>query len=94
MPMATLRDLPRSACLSSPTTSGGQRHPVAALWRVDLREELRDALVSGVRKIQFWTGRYPIAVATWAIEPVDPFFNVNTSDDLAEAKRLAMLLEC
>jgi molybdenum cofactor guanylyltransferase len=74
--------------------SGGQRHPVAALWRVDLREELRDALVSGVRKIQFWTGRYPIAVATWAIEPLDPFFNVNTSDDLAEAKRLAMLLEC
>jgi len=73
--------------------SGAQRHPVTGLWRVDLREELRDALTSGVRKIQLWTGSYPIAVATWAIEPVDPFFNVNTSDDLAEAKRLAARLE-
>ena len=73
--------------------SGEQRHPVAGLWRVDLREELRDALLSGVRKIELWTGRYPIAVATWAVEPVDPFFNVNTSDDLAEAKRLATRLE-
>jgi molybdopterin-guanine dinucleotide biosynthesis protein A len=73
--------------------SGAQRHPVAGLWRVDLREELREALSSGVRKIQLWIGRYPIAVATWAIEPVDPFFNVNTSDDLVEARRLTGLLE-
>jgi len=73
--------------------SGAQRHPVAGLWRVDLREELRAALSSGVRKIELWTGRYPIAVATWAAEPVDPFFNVNTADDLAAARRLATLLE-
>jgi molybdopterin-guanine dinucleotide biosynthesis protein A len=73
--------------------SGAQRHPVAGLWRVDIREELRGALLSGVRKIQLWTGHYPIAVATWAIDPVDPFFNVNTSEDLAEAKRLARLVE-
>ena len=73
--------------------SGAQRHPVAGLWRVDLREELREALLSGVRKIERWTGRYPIAVATWAAEPVDPFFNVNTAEDLDEARRLATLLE-
>jgi molybdopterin-guanine dinucleotide biosynthesis protein A len=73
--------------------SGAQRHPVAGLWRADLREELRDALLSGVRKIERWTGRYPIAVATWAAEPVDPFFNVNTAEDLEEARRLAALLE-
>jgi molybdopterin-guanine dinucleotide biosynthesis protein A len=73
--------------------SGGQRHPVAGLWRVDLREELRDALLSGVRKVERWTGRYPIAVAAWAAEPVDPFFNVNTAEDLEGARRLAALLE-
>jgi molybdopterin-guanine dinucleotide biosynthesis protein A len=73
--------------------SGAQRHPVAALWRVDLRDELRSALLSGVRKIQLWTGRYPIAVASWTAEPVDPFFNVNTTDDLDEARRLAMLVD-
>jgi molybdenum cofactor guanylyltransferase len=69
--------------------SGQQRHPVAALWRVELREELREALLSGVRKIQFWTARYPLAVATWGDQPADPFFNVNTAEDLVEAERLA-----
>jgi molybdopterin-guanine dinucleotide biosynthesis protein A len=73
--------------------SGAQRHPVAGLWRVDLREELRDDLLSGIRKIERWTARHPIAVATWAAEPVDPFFNVNTAEDLDEARRLAPLLE-
>jgi molybdenum cofactor guanylyltransferase len=73
--------------------SAAKRHPVAGLWRVDLREELREALLSGVRKIQLWTGRYPIATATWAAQPVDPFFNVNTIDELDEARRLATLLE-
>jgi molybdenum cofactor guanylyltransferase len=68
--------------------SGEQRHPVAGLWPVDLRDQLRDALLSGVRKIQLWTARYPLAVAIWASEPVDPFFNINTPDELAEAKRL------
>ena len=72
--------------------SGAQRHPVAALWRVDLREELRGALLSGVRKIQLWTSGYRLAVATWPTEPVDPFFNVKTAADLAEAKRLAPLV--
>jgi molybdenum cofactor guanylyltransferase len=73
--------------------SGAQRHPVTGLWRVELREELRDALLSGVRKIGLWTGRYPIATATWAAEPVDPFFNVNTPEELDEARRLAKRLE-
>jgi molybdopterin-guanine dinucleotide biosynthesis protein A len=72
--------------------SGAQRHPVAGLWRVDLRDALRGALSSGVRKIQLWTERYPMAVATWSTEPVDPFFNVNTADDLEEARRMSALL--
>lgn len=86
-----------AACAQADATlvvaeSGGQRHPVMGLWRVDVRDELRQALLSGVRKIQAWTARYPIAVAVWANETVDPFFNVNTADDLAEAERLAKLL--
>jgi molybdenum cofactor guanylyltransferase len=72
--------------------SGGQRHPVIGLWRVDLREDLRDALHSGVRKIAAWTEGHSVALASWSVEPVDPFFNVNTADDLAEAERLGRLL--
>ena len=72
--------------------SGGRTHPVIGLWRVGLRDELRRALVDeGMRKIDRWTARYRLATATWPTEPVDPFFNANTVDDLAEAERLAAL---
>jgi len=72
--------------------SGGRSHPVIGLWSVALRDELRHALVAeDVRKIDRFTARYPIATVTWPAEPLDPFFNANTTDDLAEAERLAEL---
>jgi molybdenum cofactor guanylyltransferase len=72
--------------------SGGQPHHVIALWSVDLREELRHALVTeNIRKVERWAARYKIATVTWPTEPLDPFFNANTVDDLAEAERLAAL---
>ena len=72
--------------------SGGQTHPVIGLWSVRLRGELRHALVEeDVRKIDRWTARYPLATVSWPVAPVDPFFNANTVDDIAEADRLAAL---
>jgi molybdopterin-guanine dinucleotide biosynthesis protein A len=72
--------------------SGGQSHPVIGLWSVALREDLRHALVvEDVRKIDRWTARYRLATETWPAEPLDPFFNANTMDDIAEAERLAEL---
>ena len=72
--------------------SDGQSHPVIGLWSVALREELRHALVvEDVRKIDRWTARYPLATVTWPAEPLDPFFNANTIEDVAEADRLAEL---
>ena len=72
--------------------SGGQSHPVIGLWSVVLREELRHALVvEDIRKIDRWTARYRLATVTWPIKPLDPFFNANTIDDIAEAERLAVL---
>ncbi|MCS6891820.1 MAG: molybdenum cofactor guanylyltransferase MobA [Rhodovarius sp.] len=68
--------------------SGGRTHPPNALWSVALREDLRAALVGGERKIDRWTARHGIAQAEWPAEPVDPFFNANTPEDLAEAARL------
>ena len=70
--------------------SDGQSHPVIGLWSVALREELRHALVvEDVRKIDRWTARYKLATVTWPTTPLDPFFNANTMDDIAEAERLA-----
>jgi molybdopterin-guanine dinucleotide biosynthesis protein A len=72
--------------------SDGQTHPVIGLWSVRLRDELRHALVKeDVRKIDRWTARYPLATVTWPVTPLDPFFNANTVDDIAEAERLATL---
>jgi molybdopterin-guanine dinucleotide biosynthesis protein A len=72
--------------------SDGQTHPVIGLWSVQLRGELRHALVDeDIRKIDRWTARYALATVTWPTAPVDPFFNANTVDDIAEADRLAEL---
>lgn len=72
--------------------SDGQSHPVIGLWNVGLREELRHALVvEDIRKIDRWTARYRLATVTWPITPLDPFFNANTVEDIAEADRLATL---
>jgi molybdenum cofactor guanylyltransferase len=69
--------------------SGGRAHPVAALWSVALADDLRQAVESeGVRKIEAWTARHRCAEAEWPVDAVDPFFNVNTPEDLAEAERL------
>ena len=69
--------------------SGGQAHPVNGLWRVDLRQDLRHALVvEDLRKIDRWTARHGIAHAAWATDPYDPFFNANAPDDILEAEAL------
>jgi molybdenum cofactor guanylyltransferase len=85
---ARVDDGARLACAGS----GTWRHPVVGLWPVALRDDLRHALVAeDLRKIDLWTARHGVAVAEWPAAPVDPFFNVNTPDDAAEAARLAEL---
>ena len=72
--------------------SGEQIHPVIGLWSVALRGELRHALVvEDMRKIDRWTARYKLATVTWPDKPIDPFFNANTVEDVAEAEQLAVL---
>ena len=70
--------------------SGDWRHPVVGLWPVALREDLRKALVEeNMHKIESWTARHGIAIGDWPATPVDPFLNVNTPADAAEAERIA-----
>lgn len=69
--------------------SGGRTHPVIALWPVSLRHNLRHAIVDeGVRKVDHWSRRYTVATAAFATEPFDPFFNINTAQDLLRAEEL------
>ncbi|MCA0857469.1 molybdenum cofactor guanylyltransferase MobA [Phaeobacter italicus] len=72
--------------------SGGgrrvNRHPTFGLWPVELREDLRGALQNGLRKVVLWTDQHGGREALFEAEPFDPFFNVNTPEDLACAEAL------
>ena len=74
--------------------SGDWRHPVVGLWHVSLREDLRHAIVvEDLHKIEVWTARHGIAIAEWPDTPFDPFFNVNTPEDRAQANEIARGLQ-
>lgn len=64
--------------------SNGFDHPVVALWSVALRDDLQTALIDEeMRKIKKWTSRYKVASVEWTCDERDPFFNVNSPEDLA-----------
>ncbi len=78
--------------LALAATKDGDRtrpQPTFGLWPTALRDDLRHALATGTRKILQWTDRHGAGLAVFATEPIDPFFNVNTREDLALAETLA-----
>lgn len=78
-------------------SSNGRRHPVFALWRVDLRADLRAFITQQAsRKVVGFIDRHQhvdvdFAPIKRAGETFDPFFNINTQAELAEAHRLVEL---
>jgi len=64
------------------------RQPVFGLWPVALRDDLRAAIEGGLSKIVLWTDRHGTALAEFDTGPPHPFFNVNTPEDLAEARAI------
>lgn len=73
------------ACASS----GNHHHFTIALWPVHLRHDLRRALVQeGLRRVEDWMETHGLVQVSWPIEPFDPFFNINTPDDLNRAKAM------
>ncbi len=75
--------------------SGGDkrvnRHPTFGLWPVALRDDLRAALNGGLRKVVLWTDQHDGREALFPADPFDPFFNVNTPEDLIRAETLLEL---
>ena len=69
--------------------SQGRLQPVIGLWSVGLREDLRRAVSrDGLRRMEDWLARCQAKVADFPARVPDPFFNVNTPEDLAAASRL------
>ena len=80
---------PRRADIETKSmTSGVIRHPTFGLWPVALRDDLRAALNDGLKKVVLWTDRHDGRLAVFPDQPIDPFFNVNTPDDLQMAEAM------
>lgn len=74
-------------------SSRDRRHPVIALWRLDAAYEIEAALGRGERKAHAMIDRLggvsvPFADIETAGRFIDPFFNVNTPEDLATAENI------
>jgi molybdopterin-guanine dinucleotide biosynthesis protein A len=67
--------------------SGGQIHPVCALWRTDVLEEITAYSAAGRRSLKGLAQRVGFAEVEWPCEPFDLFFNINFAEDLCEAER-------
>lgn len=64
------------------------RQPTFGLWPVSLRDDLRTALKDGLRKVVLWTDQHNAGTAEFESIGFDPFFNVNTPEDLAIAREI------
>ena len=78
--------------------SGGELHPVIGLWPVALADDLDTALRAGLRKVLAWTDRHGTVPVEFPFITagecsIDPFFNANTPEELAEVGALIAALD-
>ena len=76
--------------LAATKIEGGKtmRHPTFGLWPVALREDLRSALQDGLRKVVLWTDQHGAETHVFDSGEIDPFFNINTPEDLELANKM------
>ncbi|MEQ1711120.1 MAG: molybdenum cofactor guanylyltransferase MobA [Hyphomicrobium sp.] len=73
--------------------SGGELHPVIGLWPVARADDLEASLNQGMRKVLAWTDRHGTIPVDFPFQRIgaaciDPFFNANTPEELAQARDL------
>jgi len=67
--------------------SDGHIHPVCGLWLTAALDYVPEYLASGRRSLRGLAETVGYVAVDWPADPEDPFFNINTSADLAEAER-------
>ena len=69
--------------------SAWRHHPVVAAWRTDLPLDADEVLrTRGIRKVDHLIDSFPNVRVEFSAEPLDPFFNINTPEDLSRAEAL------
>lgn len=90
LPADLVERLSAASQLSAVAASAGQQHWLTGFWSTTLLPSLVEAMdVPRTPRLQDWARMCNAAIVTWPAEPFDPFFNVNTPEELAEADRIA-----
>ena len=66
--------------------SNNLRHNIFGLWSLDLIDKLEEDLEKGERKVEVWANSVGVNTINMEFNKNDPFFNINTKEDLEKAK--------
>ena len=66
--------------------SNNTRHNIFGLWSIDLMNKLEEDLEKGERKVEDWANSVGVNIINMEFSKKDPFFNINTKEDLQKAK--------
>ena len=64
------------------------RHNIFGLWSMDLMEKLDNDLKKGERKVEVWADTAGVEIINIEYEKKNPFFNINTKEDLEKAYKM------
>jgi len=64
------------------------RHNIFGLWSLELMDQLESDLLKGERKVEFWANSIGVSTINVECQNFDPFFNINTKEDLEKAKEI------
>ncbi len=68
--------------------SNKTRHNIFGLWSIDLLDKLEEDLNKGDRKVELWANNVGVKIIDMDFKNIDPFFNINTKQDLEKAKEI------
>ena len=67
--------------------SNNTRHNIFGMWSIDLMKKLEEDLNKGHKKVETWANSIGVKIINMEFMYEDPFFNINTKDDLEMAKK-------
>ena len=66
-----------------------KRHNIFGLWSLKLIEILeKDIIENNYRKVEKWANKIGVKTINVSYDDIDPFFNINTKEDLVEAEKI------
>ena len=68
--------------------SNNTRHNIFGLWSINLLDKLEKDLNNGERKVELWANNTGVKIINMEFSNNDPFFNINTKEDLKKAEEI------